>query len=84
MLARRIEQHRHWCRAEAVLDGRQPARDPDRESLVDVGDGIRIYAPQVRRDGSRLRLCKRLVNGIWETGTIESHPTRDTKEAVWP
>jgi hypothetical protein len=72
MLALRIEQHSHWRQAESVLDGRQPARDPDRESLVSVGNGIRVYAQQVTRDGSRLSLCKRLVNGIWEPGmTVE-------------
>ncbi len=70
-LARTIEQHSHWRQAESVLDGRQPARDPDRESLITVGDGIRVYAQERRtRDGSTLSLCKRLVNGIWEPGTI--------------
>lgn len=70
VLALRIEQHSHWRQAGSVLDGRLPARDPDRESLVSVGNGIRVYAREVTRDGNRLRLCKRLVNGIWETGTI--------------
>ncbi len=72
VLARSIEQHTHWRQAEAVLDGRLPARDPDRESLVSVGRGIRVYAHQVTRDGNALRLCKRLVDGIWEPGTIEA------------
>ena len=70
MLSRRIEQHSHWRQAGSVLDGRLPASDPDRESLVSLGCGIRVYAHQVTRDGDRLRLCKRLVDGIWETGTI--------------
>ena len=82
MLARRIEQHSHWCQAESARDGRQPARDPDRESLVSLGSGIRVYAQQVTRDGSSLSLCKRLVNGIWERGTIESRPTLDIKRAA--
>ena len=71
MLARSIEQQSHWRQAESVLDGRQPARDPDCEyRLVSVADGIRVYAQQVTRNGNRLRLCKRLVGGIWEHGTI--------------
>ena len=82
MLARSIERHSHWRQAESVLDGRQPARDPDCESLVSVGDGIRVYTQQVTRDGSRLSLCKRLVNGIWEHGTVGSHPSLDTKAAA--
>jgi hypothetical protein len=71
MLAWRIEQQGHWRQAESVLDGRQPARDPDRESLVSVGDRIRVYAQLVSRNGGRLRLCKRLVNGVWEPGMSE-------------
>jgi hypothetical protein len=71
-LARTIEHHSHWRQAQSVIDGRQPARDPDRESLVSVGDGIRVYAQQLTRDGGRLSLCKRLVNGVWESGTIRN------------
>jgi hypothetical protein len=71
MLALRIEQHNHWRQAPSVLDGRQPARDPDRESLASLGDGIRIYAQRLTRDGTSLRVCKRLVDGVWEPGTIE-------------
>ncbi len=80
MLAQRIEQHSHWRQAESVLDGRQPARDPEGESLVSIGDGIRVYAQPVTRDSARF--CKRLVNGIWEPGTIESQPTPDAKQAA--
>ena len=54
-----------------MLDGRQPARDPDREFLVSAGDRIRVHAQQVTRNGGTLRLCRRLVNGVWEPGTIE-------------
>ncbi len=72
VLVRTIEQQSHWRQAEAVLDGRLPARDPDRESLVSLGRGIRVYAHQVTRNGNALRLCKRLVDGIWEHGTIEA------------
>ena len=74
MLALRIEQHSHWRQAPSVLDGRQPARDPDRESLVGLRDGIRLYSQQVTRDGKLLRVCKRLVDGVWEQGTIEAAP----------
>jgi hypothetical protein len=66
----RIEQQQHWRQAEAVLDGRQPAIDPDSEDLACVGDGIRIYSERFTADG-RLRICKRLVDGVWEHGTLE-------------
>ena len=66
----RIEQQQHWRLAEAVLDGRQPAMDPDGEDLVSVGDGIRIYSERYTPDG-QTHLCKRLVNGVWEHGTLE-------------
>jgi hypothetical protein len=75
ILAWSIEQQGHWCQAESVLDGRQPPRDPDRESLVSVGDGIRVYAEKMTRSGSRLRLCMRLVDGASEPGAIEDPPT---------
>jgi hypothetical protein len=71
MLAWRIEQQGHWRQAESVLGGRQPARDPDREPLVNVADRVRVYVQQLTRDGGKLRLCKRLVNVVWEPGTIE-------------
>ena len=67
----RIEQQQHWRKAEAVLDGRQPAVDPDTDDLVSIGEGIRIYSQRHTRDGV-IHLCKRLVNGVWEHGTIEA------------
>jgi hypothetical protein len=69
-LSWRIEQQQHWRQAQAVLDGRQPATDPDSEQLVRIGDGIRIYSQRVARDRP-VRVCKRLVDGVWEAGTIE-------------
>ena len=65
----RIEQQQHWRQADAVLDGRQPSVDPDMNELVSLGDGIRVYSERVTTEG-RLRLCKRLVGGLWEPGTI--------------
>ena len=53
-----------------MLDGRQPAIDPDSDDLDCVGDGIRIYSERFTADG-RLRICKRLVDGVWEHGTLE-------------
>ena len=53
-----------------MLDGRQPAIDPDSEDLDCVGDGIRIYSERFTAEG-RLRICKRLVDGVWEHGTLE-------------
>ena len=73
----RIEQQQHWRQAEAVLDGRQPAIDPDSEDLACVGDGIRIYSERFTADG-RLRICKRLVDGVWEHGTFNESLAGDT------
>ena len=66
----RIEQQQHWRQAQAVLDGRQPSVDPHMEELVSVGDGIRIYEERHPSAG-KLRLCKRLVDGVWENGTLD-------------
>ena len=65
----RIEQQQHWRLAQSVLDGRQPSIDPDQNDLVEIGDGVRIYSTRVTRDGV-VHLCKRLVDGVWEHGTI--------------
>ena len=70
-----------------MLDGRQPSVDPDMEELVSVGDGIRIYAERSTSEG-KLRLCKRLVDGVWEHGTLDEGyegtgmVVRDTSEQV--
>jgi hypothetical protein len=66
----RIEQQQHWRQAPAVLDGRQPSVDPDMDDLVSVGDAIRIYAERYTSDG-HMRLCKRLVDGVWEHGPLD-------------
>jgi hypothetical protein len=57
-LRRRIEQHQHWLQAQAVLDGLQPATDPDAEDLVELHDELRVY---------RDRHAKQLVNGWWHS-----------------
>jgi hypothetical protein len=67
----RIEQQEHWRQAQAVIDGRQPNIDPDLNDLTDFGAGLRVYSARVTRDGV-IQLCKRLVDGVWEHGTIES------------
>jgi len=69
----RIEQQQHWRQAQAVLDGRQPSIDPDLNDLEQLGDGLRIYSTRATREGV-VRLCKRLVDGVWEHGTIERLP----------
>ena len=66
----RIEQQQHWRQAPAVKDGRQPSVDPDMEELVSVGEGLRIYSERRTSEGV-LVLCKRLVEGVWENGTLE-------------
>jgi hypothetical protein len=73
-LSRRLEAHEHWRQAPAVLRGEQPSTDPDAPDLEELGDGIRLYRREVQAgtvngDSSpvTLRLCKRLVDGRWET-----------------
>jgi hypothetical protein len=63
----RLDQQEHWRQAQAVLDGRQPAIDPDLAELEEFGDELRLYSS---RPGAA-RLCKRLVDGTWEIGVIE-------------
>ena len=82
MLAWRIEQHGHWKQAQSVLDGRQPASDPDRADLVSVGDGIRVYSVSYTQNGTG-RLCKRLVNGVWEHGMIEAEPEKAAEAEIY-
>jgi hypothetical protein len=63
-LSKRLEAQEHWRQANAVQSGEQPAADPDAHALLEVGDGIRRY----RADGDEsTTLCKRLVDGRWET-----------------
>lgn len=73
-LSRRLEAHEHWRQAPAVLRGEQSATDPDAPELEELGDGIRLYrreAQPSRINGTTSpvahRLCKRLVDGRWET-----------------
>jgi len=66
----RIEQQQHWQQAQAVLDRRQPSVDPDFNDLVELRDGLRVYSRRTTGDGV-VRLCKRLVDGVWEHGTLE-------------
>jgi hypothetical protein len=73
-LSKRLEAQEHWRQATAVQNGEQPAADPDAQDLEELGDGIRLYGREtqsgaVNGTDSRLtlRLCKRLVEGRWET-----------------
>ena len=75
----RIEQQQHWRQAQSVLDGRQPSVDPDMEDLTSVGKDIRIYSERFTEEG-RVRLCKRLVHGFWENGTIVESVDGDAVE----
>ena len=80
-LSRRLEAQEHWRQAPAVQAGEQPGSDPDGQDLEELGDGIRLYRRETEpgmvggRD-SRVahRLCKRLVDGRWET-SLEVDPT---------
>jgi hypothetical protein len=69
-LSKRLEAHEHWRQAAAVLRGEQPATDPDAPDLEELGDGIRLYRREAQPNSSSgvaHRLCKRLVDGRWET-----------------
>jgi hypothetical protein len=78
-LSKRLEAHEHWRQAPAVLRGDQPATDPDAPDLEELGDGIRLYRRETQSsvNGSTSsethRLCKRLVDGRWET-SFEADP----------
>jgi hypothetical protein len=58
-LRARIEQHQHWLQAGTVRDGVQDLHDPHAHCLVELQDGLRIYA-----DDSG-PFCKRLTNDTW-------------------
>ncbi len=73
-LSRRLEAQEHWRQAAAVQAGEQPDSDPDGPDLEELGEGIRLYRREtqpnmVNGGDSRVahRLCKRLVDGRWET-----------------
>jgi len=73
-LSRRLESQEHWRQAAAVQQGEQPAADPDGSDLVEMADGVRWYRQEssgITANGAQTsatgRLCKRLVNGRWET-----------------
>jgi hypothetical protein len=73
-LSKRLVAQEHWRQATAVQNGQQPAADPDAQDLEELGDGIRLYGRETQfsrangRDSPVThRLCKRLVDGRWET-----------------
>ena len=79
-LSKRLEAQEHWRQATAVQNGEQTAADPDAQDLEELGDGIRLYGLEtqsstVNGSDSRVthRLCKRLVDGRWET-SYEADP----------
>ena len=76
----RLEQQAQWRHAQAVLDGRQPSIDPDLADLTEIGEGLRLYSSRPTRDGVA-RLCKRLVDGVWEIGVIEENLDADAPAA---
>jgi hypothetical protein len=73
-LSKRLEAQLHWRQAAAVQQGEQPAADPDASDLVEMADDIRRYRREPdgtpaygTKSSAAERLCKRLVNGRWET-----------------
>jgi hypothetical protein len=79
-LSKWLEAQAHWRLAVAVQRGEQPASDPDAQDLEEFGDGVRLYRRETepslvggRDSRASHRLCKRLVDGRWET-SIEVDP----------
>ncbi len=77
VLRQRLAQQEQWRLARSVLIGSQPPFDPDGHALESYREGIRYYRPQQRtelRAGRRelvtQRICKRLVDGVWEADVI--------------
>jgi hypothetical protein len=73
-LSKRLEAQQHWRQATAVQQGDQPAADPDASDLIEMADGLRRYRREsdgTSTNGAKTpavdRLCKRLVDGRWET-----------------
>jgi hypothetical protein len=58
-LSARIEQHQHWLQAGTVRDGIQDSHDPHAYCLIELQEGLRIYA-----DDSG-PFFKRLTNDTW-------------------
>ena len=80
-LSKRLEAQQHWRQAAAVQQGEQPAADPDASDLVEMADGIRRYRQESSgtvvngaQTSATGRLCKRLVNGRWETSYEADEP----------
>jgi hypothetical protein len=72
ILSNRIAQHRHWAQADGVVDGRNPAVDPDAHRLTEMRNGVRVYDAEVLptivegRPATLTRVfCKELVDGEW-------------------
>ena len=55
----RIEQHQHWREAGTVREGVQEAHDPHARWLLEIHDGLRVYADDTGR------FVKRLRDGAW-------------------
>ena len=62
----RIEQHQHWLEAGTVRDGVQEAHDPHARWLLEIHDGLRVYADDtraLRETPHRRRLAARARQG---------------------
>jgi hypothetical protein len=73
ILSERIAQQRHWAQAAAVIDGRNPAVDPDAHRLTEMHEGLRVYNTEVlptivdgRPATLRRVFCKALQDGEWQ------------------
>jgi hypothetical protein len=71
LLRRTIEQQQHWRQAAAVVDGRQPIRDPDQAHLVEFAGPVRRY-----RASNGESFEKRLDDdGLWLWAATSPAPT---------
>jgi hypothetical protein len=74
----RIACQSHWRQAAAVQEGRQSARDPDDDQVVELGEGVRLYRPEAVERSSNGRSwivhqqrCKHLIDGWWQLTTVD-------------
>jgi hypothetical protein len=77
-LSKRLEAQEHWRQAATVQNGEQSAADPDAHALEELGEGFRRYKAE---SGESSVLCKRLVDGRWET-SYEPEPAPVADDAA--
>jgi len=80
VLRQRLAQQEQWRQAYSVRTGLQPSFDPDGYALESFRAGIRYYGTEQRTEVNAgrtelvtHRICKRLIDGVWESDVIVEH-----------